>query len=452
MSIIKQGSLFDIQELFDLEPPKRFEAIFSTLDIEPILFYISKKSIYGAPTELNYAAMLYSLVARIVERIPTVKDLRKRLKHDFIFRMECGFLFCDSLPSEASYSRLVHKLSETEHLEKVQDKLLLQAIQEGFIGDEAIAIDATHFESRDRGVAKEKKTKPELKKRGRKSKAEKDIYDKQKQEKEAQKSLYEKTIAAQLDVTLEDLRSQVPIKPDWGIKKNSDGKNMFWFGYKAHLAVSTKSQYILCSLMSSGSMNDGKAAIPLLKGIQIVLPNHMRYAIMDAGYDYVPIYQQIGRMNAQAIVAYNKRNEGEMIGFDSHFAPTCVRECSYRYDSYDKKYKTLKFVRPKECKDCPLSQDSLCQKVYKIKAETDLRKYTAPARGTKTWEELYNQRTAVERVHAYLKEFFQLNNVRYRTGKRAKVHFDLVTLVYNASKLAVDRIRKELASKMKVAA
>jgi transposase len=33
-----------------------------------------------------------------------------------------------------------------------------------------------------------------------------------------------------------------------------------------------------------------------------------------------------------------------------------------------------------------------------------------------------------------------LNNVRYRTGKRAKVHFDLVTLVYNASKLAIDRM------------
>lgn len=50
------------------------------------------------------------------------------------------------------------------------------------------------------------------------------------------------------------------------------------------------------------------------------------------------------------------------------------------------------------------------------------------------------RRTAVERVNAYLKEFFQLNNVRYRTGKRAKVHFDLVTLIYNASKLAADRI------------
>ena len=34
------------------------------------------------------------------------------------------------------------------------------------------------------------------------------------------------------------------------------------------LAVGTKSQYILQSIMSSGNLNDGKAAIPLLKGIE----------------------------------------------------------------------------------------------------------------------------------------------------------------------------------------
>ena len=71
---------------------------------------------------------------------------------------------------------------------------------------------------------------------------------------------------------------------------------------------------------------------------------------------------------------------------------------------------------------------------------TDLRRYTAPARGSNAWKKIYNLRTAVERVNAYLKEFFQLNNVRYRTGKRAKVHFDIVTLIYIASKLAADHI------------
>jgi transposase len=54
-------------------------------------------------------------------------------------------------------------------------------------------------------------------------------------------------------------------------------------------------------------------------------------------------------------------------------------------------------------------------------------------------------------VNAYLKEFFQLKNVRYRTGKKEKVHFDLITLVYNSTKLAVDRINKQM-KEMKLAA
>jgi transposase len=109
MSIIRQGSLFGIQDLFDLEPTQRFEAIFSTIDLDFAVSAVPKKSWLGAPTELIYAAMVCSLVARLIERIPTVKDLVKRLKQDYIFRLECGFLVSDQIPSEASYSRLVEK-------------------------------------------------------------------------------------------------------------------------------------------------------------------------------------------------------------------------------------------------------------------------------------------------------------------------------------------------------
>lgn len=267
----------------------------------------------------------------------------------------------------------------------------------------------------------------------------------EKAEREANLSIFEKKIEDQLDVPLAELRNEIPQDPQWGIKKNSEGKNVFWYGYKAHLAVGTSSQYILQSLFSSGNLNDGKAAIPLFKGIQerVSIPS-LRYETMDAGYGYEPIYTQIHQMGHQAVIAYNKRNEPEPIGFDKHFAPTCVREHSYRYDSFDAKYETLKYSRPKECKDCPLANEGLCQKVYKVRVTTDLRNYTAPARGSKAWKTIFKRRTAVERVNAYLKGYFQLNNVRYRTGKRAKVHFDIITLVYNASKLAVDRINAQL--------
>ena len=293
---------------------------------------------------------------------------------------------------------------------------------------------------------KKKNQRPnEPKKRRRKPKEEREQWLIEQAEKEANMPLYEKKIEAQLDVPLAELRAEVPGDPKWGVKKNSEGKNVFWFGYKAHLIVGTSSQYILDSLFSSGSLNDGKAAIPLLKGVHERFPElSLRYHTMDADYDFEPIYEQVHRMDQQSVVAYNKRNEGELLGYDKHFAPTCFREHSYRYDSFDSKYETLKYTRPKECSDCPLANEGICQKVYKVKITQDLRKYTAPARGSLAWKNIFKRRTAVERVNAYLKEFFQLNNVRYRTGERAKVHFDMVTLVYNASKLAADRINAQL--------
>ena len=445
MSYIRHESLFSFEELYKLEQKNRFEAIFHAIDITPLKRLVRKTSRYGAPIEANYTAMIYSLIARIVERIPTIKDLVKRLESDLLFRMDCGFMLSECIPSEATYSRLIKKVSESSALEDIQERVIQQAMAEGYISDETLAIDATHIEARDQAPAKQEKEKPEPKKRGRKSKEERAAWLKQKQEEEEQKPLFAKEIAAQLPESYATLCAEMPLDPRWGVKKNSDGKNVYWYGYKGHLAVGTQSQYIIGALHSSGNLNDGKAAIPLLKGIAALHPHYQfKYATLDAGYDYEPIYQQVRQAGAHAIIAYNKRREPELEGFDEHFAPTCVREHSYRYDSYDPKYDTIKYVRPKECEECPLAHDTLCQKVYKMKVMTDLRKYSAPARGSASWKEISKRRSAVERVNAYLKEFFQLNNVRQRTGKKAKVHFNLVTLVYNSMKLANDRLRQQL--------
>lgn len=132
-------------------------------------------------------------------------------------------------------------------------------------------------------------------------------------------------------------------------------------------------------------------------------------------YDYKAIYRQILNQDMKTVIPYVKRRESEILSFDGNFHATCR-----------------------------LREDSLCQKGFKIKCETDIRKYTYLAKGSALWEKLYKERTAVERVNAYLKEYFQLNNVRHRTGRKAKLHFNLVTLIYNACKLAVDCLNAQL--------
>ncbi len=49
MIIIQQLSLFGVQELYDLEPTPKYEAIISAIDLDRIYHVINKKSRLGAP-------------------------------------------------------------------------------------------------------------------------------------------------------------------------------------------------------------------------------------------------------------------------------------------------------------------------------------------------------------------------------------------------------------------
>jgi len=157
MTIVKQISLFDIHQLLEMESSHRFDAIFNAINIQPIFQLFSKRTMRGAPRELNYGAMIQSLIARIVERIPTIKDLIQRLVHDPLFRLDCGFLVSDVVPSEASYSRMIQVISDSAVIDESNDKLIQLAISEGFLDDEHVGFDASHFESRDASKPAEKK-------------------------------------------------------------------------------------------------------------------------------------------------------------------------------------------------------------------------------------------------------------------------------------------------------
>jgi transposase len=65
----------------------------------------------------------------------------------------------------------------------------------------------------------------------------------------ALKALYEAPVqlnyATMIYSLVTELRSSVLTLPKWGIKKNSEGKNVFWFGYKGHFAVGTQNQHFL---------------------------------------------------------------------------------------------------------------------------------------------------------------------------------------------------------------
>jgi hypothetical protein len=62
-----------------------------------------------------------------------------------------------------------------------------------------------------------------------------------------------------------------------------------------------------------------------------------------------------------------------------------------------------------------------------------------PHRGSKSWEKLYNIRTAVERVFFRLKETFNLKNITNMVRKKVETHVDLNLIAHLASKIAVKK-------------
>lgn len=450
MYSIRQEELFSLQELMEMSPENKYSLIFNQLNLAPALRMVSKNTNRGRPEELNYAAMIYALLIGKIERIPTTKDILRRLKTSVEFRITCRFRGSDALPSEASFSRLYTKLADSGVLWMLHEQMIHLARSTGFIPGDVLAFDSTHIEADERSTSKKTEdadtsnTTPEPVnpqknfKRGRPKREEVEQRKKDREAWEASLPLFERKIEELLPYTFEEIAPLIPKQASSSAKTDTSGKLMWWHGYKLHILTDSESQYVLTALFSSAKVNDGKMAIPLLKKFREDFPDwRVKHTVADAGYDYLAVYKQTRAIGAWPLIDFNERSKTPPEGYNADFSPICEKGQPYVYDSFDSKYERLKFTRPKACAECPL--DGRCQKVKKVKVEDDLRRFTVPARASQAYEKLFNKRTAVERVFAYLKEGFGLG-ISQRRGKRAEVDAALSVLSYTLCRFAVDLV------------
>jgi transposase len=411
MTIIQQPTLFDFDILTQLDVHERHAEIFSPIDFGPLLRLFQKVTDVGAPISVNYDATIRSIIARRLDGIPNTKLLIQRLKEDVVYRLSLGFLYSDNIPSEATYSRIMRVLSENSQLlDELNVQLLLEINDEFQVFEEPVAIDATAVNAHTKHTKEEN---PKI-----------------------------SSTKSQQEMSTEDLFDELPNHPTWGVKVNSKGRNNFWFGYKVHLAVSTRSQFILSSVHTSAFVSDIQVAIPLFRQLEKLGVLGVPISL-DKGYDALAIYEEAHNLGFEPIIPLKRvaKSDGE---HDEHYAPTCLIEESYHYDSFDDRYGALKFKRPeKRCHECPLNNEGMCQKIIKIKQANNPRMYNNPGRNTNSWKKLYKLRTSVERVNAYLKRSYQLNDTNLFDGMKVQTELKLIQLLYNASLFAEKRLQKE---------
>ena len=224
-----------------------------------------------------------AFVAKAFYNLPTTKLLIEMLHSQPGLRRICGFERKCDIPSEATFSRAFAEFSAGS----LGDRVLECAVKK-YYADRPVtfnSIDATEIPAREEPVRKIKPTatdKPEPSVKG------------------AQKP--PTRLRRQLKQTAKAALAELPRKCDWGAKRNSQGKNHSWKGWKTHISWAD-GNVPLAVVTTSASLHDSQVAIPLIRlTLDLVQPKHI---LMDAAYDANPICLVIEKAQVDPLIDPN---------------------------------------------------------------------------------------------------------------------------------------------------
>jgi Transposase DDE domain/Transposase domain (DUF772) len=265
-----QQDLFPfLEEHLDTPLPEKLIQLISILDMVEIEKFVCDRRGYPGRPPKNRCAMARAFIAKAVYKIPDTKALIDRLKSDKNLRKVCGFESSYSIPSEASFSRGFQEFTNSDLPQKTHEAVVTAAYQDEIVGH--VSKDSTAIEVREKPVKKENEEEEPT-----------EIQTKPK--KRAPKGCAKKTRIEQQacgELTLGEMIKDLPAYCNIGRKTSSSGHIYAWIGYKLHLSVDDNG-IPLAAIISSASMNDTQAAIPLA----VMTANRVDnlYDLMDSGY------------------------------------------------------------------------------------------------------------------------------------------------------------------------
>lgn len=186
-------------------------------------------------------------------------------------------------------------------------------------------------------------------------------------------------IERQRKMPLEEMLAGLPTACAIGVKKSSKGHTHYWRGYKFHLDVAD-GQIPISAIFTGANVHDSQVAIPLMT--MTTQRVDYLYDLMDSAYDADAILKQSLSLNHVPIVAPHPRRNGK--------------------------------------------SKSILPKVTQPKLAPEM-----------TWaqQERFKERTAVERVHARLKDEFGGRHIRVRGAAKVFAH-----LAFGLLALTIDQL------------
>jgi hypothetical protein len=251
-----------------------------------------------------------AFVAKAVLGLTTTAALIERLSIDRALRRICGFPMCKKLPSEATFSRAFEAFAEGRLVECVHEALITEHLGDELIGH--LSRDGTAIVGRERPVRSEGEApvataQPDLLPAESKTVASTPAPTKRRgrpRRGETRAPARESPLHRQRQQTLAQMLMDIPTVCDRGTKCNAQGYKVSWNGYKLHLDTADCGVPI-SALLSSASMHDSRAAIPLslISAARVA----SLYDVMDAAYCSFELHEHCRSLGHVPLIDHNPR-------------------------------------------------------------------------------------------------------------------------------------------------
>lgn len=383
---ILQQDLFPVLEVAVGPLSRHLQLLASVVSLVPLCRLLTaRKASTGRPAK-DRAALATAFIAKAVLNLPTTRDLMGRLDVDEPLRAFCGWPSRRALPHESKFSRAFAEFAVSELPQQLHEAVIAATQCGRLIGH--IARDSTAILARERFLetVRQKEDREaqqreygRIRKAKRKGAASTPGVKRQKGRHKRAKAADRGTrIQRQRHQKVDRMLRELPRQCDMGAKKNSQGREQYWRGYKLHLDVAD-GQLPISAVLTSASVHDSQVAIPLMTmtSKRVV---HL-YELMDSAYDADAIHAHCRSLDHVPIIAPHTRRASK--------------------------------------KAARLS------KVFPVAMTPQL-----------TWAEQdrYKERTMSERVNARLKDEFGASHIRVRGAAKVMAH-----LMFGVLALTVDQ-------------
>ena len=452
---IKQVEFICIDELVPEDHLLR--AVEDSIDFSFI--YDEVKDLYsethGRPS-IDPVVLIKLLLLQALYGIRSMRQTVKEAEVNVAYRWFLGYGFREKIPHFSTLSKnYVRRFQESDLFEKIFERILLEAIECGFVRADAIFIDATHVKA---NANKKKYIKKIAKQHVQQSKH--DLLHEINQDRIAHgKKPFEDDENDFDDSDDENSASQDggKIKKKEKLIKESTtdpesgmfhkGEKERCFAYTVTVACD-RNNFILGLKAAPGNVHDSQVFTDVFKKVAQKHPE-VEAVVVDAGYKTPAICREIIQSGKDPIMPYKRPmtkkgyfKKHEFVYDEYYDCIICPNNQVLKYSTTNRKgYREYK-SDPKICCKCSLrekcTQSKNMTKVVTRHIWEPYMELAEDLRHTKRGKELYKMRgETIERVFADAKEKHGMRYTQYRGLRKVQHHLTLLFACMNLKKLAM---------------